>query len=157
MDNSQGNFTLDTSAKSGTVWRHLLLDFAAHNESAPDGYEVPRFVDVLINTVEDAINNPADLRLLGAGQSQGRKLALSWPDTVAGLHYYLRHPGPEPQKGGDRVQVTCTVHDGSRCNQWTIRPLGSAALYACPLKNCRTETYVGTFSMPFEFVLDRLP
>jgi hypothetical protein len=158
MDNAQGNFTLDTNVKSGDGGRRLYVDFHAvsDNPPAPNGYtDGPVPVDVLINTVEETANGPKDLKAMKGGDIEQRKMAINWADTRTNLSYHLRHPGPDGRAA--RVQIECTLGGSTAgsCMEWTLTPLDSSALYTCPLKGCRTETFVNVYSMPFTFVLTK--
>jgi hypothetical protein len=143
VGNDWGNFVFDTNDDAAVDGgRRLVLNF-------PSG---PISVDVFIGTIGVTGNASTDGNVRTLVETSGplpRRLNMSW---VAGnLLYSLRWNGIN---GASTSSFKCVASPSGTCVQWTASG-GDAGLYSIPTKGRATETYVGTFSMPFEMTLDR--
>jgi len=147
VDNDWGNFVFDTNDderfESG---RRLVL----HLPSAPN----PVIADVFLGTIGPAADAQldGDLRALTTGSPPlYRRMNISWVD--GNLRYSLRWNG---MNGTLNASFSCVAPTTGACTRW-IASGGDASLYSIPTKGRTTETYIGTYPMPFEMTLDRQP
>lgn len=147
--NDFGNFVFDTNDNAALDGlRRLTLDF---HGAGPFPSAIT--VDTFVGTIGDSGNAALDgnLRTMTVGSGTlSRRMNLSW--VVGNLQYSLRWNGVA---GATLVTFTCSVDDGAgACQQWTAES-NAAGLYSIPTKGKATETYLGTFAMPFAATLDR--
>ena len=140
--NDWGNFVFDTNDDAAVDGgRRLVLNSPSGVISA----------DVFIGTIGVTGNASTDGNLRTLLETSGplpRKMNVSW---VAGnLLYSLRWNGIN---GASISIFKCVASPSGTCIQWTASG-GDAGLYSIPTKGRATETYLGTFSMPFEMTLD---
>ncbi|PWT81793.1 MAG: hypothetical protein C5B57_09810 [Blastocatellia bacterium] len=150
LDNSAGNFIFDTNDNARIDGgRRLVLDF--HTPSTPFTNPLP--VDVFIGTIVVDSSNPIpgdNLRTMTTGQTLQRRTRIGWVD--GNTSYAVAWNGPE-NDGHGFLNIHCDGNDGTSCIQWTVTPGGTAGLYSSPTKGNVTETYYGSYTMPFSATL----
>ena len=148
LANTQGNFVFDTNDRSRTDGgRRLVLNL---------GTEVLH-VDAFIGTIGvTGTNADGNLRTMAVGDPPlSRRTRISWVEES--VQFSLRWDGFSPDS---YIAFTCQedngLVEGRECKRWTASPLGDdARLYSVPAKGGTTETFLGTYSMPFSMTLVR--
>jgi hypothetical protein len=93
-------------------------------------------------------------------EQRPRRTRINW--VQGNLQYILAWNGPEngpPPIHHDFVTFTCATY-ASVCTSWTVTPgteggTGLAGLYSIPTKGNATETYLGSYTMPFSITLTK--
>lgn len=153
--NSEGNLVLDTNAQNGDGGRRVCFHFGS--QGLPSGFPSQRCEDVFTAMRSVNFDGADDLRSLVYQQAFQKRLNISWADSVARVTYYVRWNG-ETSLGQTFITVTCTdpsATEPGSCTQWSASPDGPAGLYSTPLKGNSTQTYLGTYSLPFLLTIDK--
>ena len=146
-----GNFVFDTNDNARLDFhRRLVLDFN-NQPDVPSGIPAgPYPVDVFIGTI-GVTGVPAadgDLRAMITGQTLHRRARIGW--TEGTQSYSLRWDNPVNNVDG-LLKFHCDF--GDPCQQWTMTPDGPAGLYSISSGKKPTETYYGSYNMPFSATL----
>ena len=163
LSNVFGNFIFDANDNPRIDGgRRLRLYFVSQTAPAPGLTPNEWFdVDAGIGTIGVTQNAALDgnLRTMAFDENLQRRTRIGWEQ--GGRQYSLRWDGPE-HYGEGYLNFHCDAYDGG-CTQWTVTPqIGStpqkAGLYTVSTsKGTTTDTYYGSFDMPFSMTLAKKP
>jgi hypothetical protein len=153
-----GNFVFDTNDNARLdLGRRLFLDFHGQSVPSPIPPSGAYAVDVFIGTigVTGVAADDGDLRAMTAEQTLYRRARIGW--TEGTKSYSLRWDNPVNNVDG-LLSFHCDF--GDPCQQWTMTPApapapvdGQAGLYSISSGKKPTETYIGSYNMPFSAIL----
>lgn len=150
LSNSNGNFIFDTNDATGVdLGRRLKIDFKG--QVGPFASRPAFPADVFLGTLATNSDPTNNLRTMSLGQTLARRTRVSWVE--GSTQYSLAWNGTLDGHSHGYVNFRCDI--GSPCTQWTVTPGGLAGLYSIPTKGNSTETYIGTYSMPFSMTLQK--
>ena len=151
LSNSNGNFIFDTNnAAAFDGLRRLVIHFPT---PPPSPLAQTFSADVFLGTLATDSSPTSNLRTMSAGQTFPRRTRVSW--VQGSTQYSLAWNGNLDGHNHGYVNFLCDI--GTSCTQWTVTPSGTAGLYSIPTKGNSSETYIGTYTMPFSMTLTRNP
>lgn len=143
-----GNFVFDTNDNARLdLSRRLVLNFRDQDVPLPVSPDGSYFVDVFIGTigVTGVAAEDGDLRTMTANQDLNRRARIGWIEGTKS--YSLRWDNTVKNV----LRFHCDF--GAPCQQWTMTPDGPAMLYSISSGKKPTETYIGSYNMPFSAIL----
>ena len=151
-----GNFVFDTNDNARLDLNRRLVLYFPDEPDVPSGIpsgipeNVAYPVDVFIGTigVTGGAAEDGNLRAMTMGDTLSRRARLNW--VVGSKTYSLRWDNPENNVDG-LLKFHCDF--GNPCQQWTMTPDGKAGLYSISSGKKPTETYYGSYTMPFSATL----
>jgi hypothetical protein len=151
VGNAWGNFVFDTNDDASIDGnRRLVIDF--RGQPTPSDVAPSFAADVFFSTIGVTGDASVDgnVRMMKAADVLPRRTRIAW--VTGNLQYSLGWNGPE-NDGHGFLEFRCDRDDGTACEQWTVTPGGDAGLYSVPTKGKATQTYYGTYVMPFSATL----